>query len=133
MKTQKNLLWIPVAFGLVWGLFSLFVPETVLRFLNTPSEDMNPSLVSTLMILAISQISLGIIALWVRTLKDKTAMAGAMTVISVIFLLFGLEAILVDFVVEGLARNMILVIQGIVFIILAVLFFLYRKPKINEE
>lgn len=133
MKTQKNLLWIPVAFGLVWGLFSLFVPETVLRFLNTPSEDMNPSLVSTLMILAISQISLGIIALWIRTLKDKTAMAGAMTVISVIFLLFGLEAILVDFVVEGLARNMILVIQGIVFIILAVLFFLYRKPKINEE
>jgi len=133
MKTQKNLLWIPVAFGLVWGLFNLFVPETVLRFLNTPSENMNPSLVSTVMILAISLISLGIVALWIRTLKDKTAMAGAMTVIAVIFLLFGLEAILVDFVVEGLTRNMILVIQGIVFIILAVLFFLYRKPKTNEE
>lgn len=133
MKLQKNLLWIPVAFGFVWGLFNLFVPETVLRFLNTPSENINPSLVSNLMILAISQISLGIIALWMRSLKDKNAMSGAMTVVAVAFLLFGLEAILVDFVVEGLIRNMILVIQGIVFIILAVLFFLYRKPKIGMD
>ena len=50
---------------------------------------------------------------------------------SVIFLLFGLEAVLVNLVVEGLARNMILFIQGILFIILAILFFLNRKPKID--
>ena len=133
MNLQKNLLWIPVVFGFVWGLFDLFAPETVLGFLNIPSENINPSLVSTVMILAICQLSLGIIALWMRSLKDKAAISGAMTVVAVAFLLFGLEAILVDFVVEGLARNMILVIQGIVFIILAVLFFLYRKPKTDEE
>jgi hypothetical protein len=133
MKTQKNLLWIPVVFGFVWGLFDLFVPETVLRFLTTPSENINLALVSTQMVLGVSQISLGIIALWMRSLKDKNAMSGAMTVVAVAFLLFGLEAILVDFVVEGLVRNMILVIQGIVFIILAVLFFLYRKPKIGMD
>ncbi len=85
------------------------------------------------MVLAISQISLGIIALWMRSLKDKDAMSGAMTVVAVVFLLFGLEAVLVDFVVEDLARNMLLSIQGIVFIILAVLFYLNRKPKINVE
>lgn len=133
MKLQKNLLWIPVLFGFVWGLFNLFVPEAVLRFLNTPPENINPSLISNLMLLAISLIGLGIVGLWMRSLKDKTAMSGAMTVVAVVFLLFGLEAILVDFVVEGLVRNMILVIQGIVFIILAVLFYLYRKPKTEEE
>jgi len=133
MNLQKNLLWIPVVFGMVWGLFGLFVPETVMRFLNTPSENINLSLISTHMVLAISQICLGIIALWMRSLKDKNAMSGAMAVVAVAFLLFGLEAILVDFVVEGLARNMILVIQGIVFIILAVLFFLNRKPKVDMD
>jgi hypothetical protein len=133
MNLQKNLLWIPVVFALVWGLCELFIPRTVMRFLNTPSEDINPSHISTFMVLAISQISLGIIALWMRSLKDKGAMSGAMTVVAVVFLLFGLEAVLVDFVVEDLARNMLLSIQGIVFIILAVLFYLNRKPKINVE
>ncbi len=131
MKTQKNLLWIPVIFGLGWGLFGLFVPETVLRFLNTPSENINPNLISIVMILAISQISLGIIALWMRSLKDKKAMSGAMTVIALVFLLFGLEAVLASSVVEGLAGNMILIIQGVIFIIFSVLFFLNRKPKID--
>jgi hypothetical protein len=116
---------------LAWGLFGLFAPEALMRFLNTPSENINPSLTSTHVVLAISQISLGIIALWMRTLKDKNAMSGAMTVVAVAFLLFGLEAVLSDFLVEGLARNMILFIEGIVFIILAVLFFLNRKPKID--
>ncbi len=129
MKLQKNLLWIPAVLGLGWGLFDLFAPETAMKFLNIPSENINPSFISTLIILAISQISLGIIALWMRGLKDKTAMSGAMKVIAVVFLLFGLEAVLASSIVEGLERNMILFIQGIIFIILAVLFFLNRKPK----
>jgi hypothetical protein len=133
MNLQKNLLWIPVIFAMVWGLFGLFVPETVMRFLNTPSENINPSLISTHMVLAISQICLGIIALWMRSLKDKNAMTGAMTVVAVVFLFFGLEAVLVGSVVEGLTSNTILFIQGVVFIILAILFFLCRKPKIDIE
>ncbi len=131
MNLQKNLLWIPVVFAMVWGLFGLFAPEALMRFLNTPSENFNPSLISTHMVLAISQISLGVIALWMRNLKDKSAMSGAMTVVAVAFLLFGLEAVLVDLVVEGLTSNTILFVQGVVFIILAILFFLNRKPKIN--
>jgi uncharacterized membrane protein YozB (DUF420 family) len=133
MKTQRNLLWIPVLFAMVWGLFSLFAPEAALRFLNTPSENINPSLVSTVMILAISQISLGIVALWMRSLKDKKAMSGAMTVIALAFLLFGLELVLAGKKpIEGLTSNTILFVQGVVFIILAILFFINRKPKTKE-
>lgn len=133
MNLQKNLLWIPAVIAMVWGLFGLFAPETLFKFLNTPSESVNVVLIATQMLLGISQIGLGIVALWMRSLKDKNAMSGAMTVVSVIFLLFGLEAVLVNFVVEGLARNMILFIQGIVLIILAVVFFLCRKPKTSEQ
>jgi len=129
MKLQKNLLFIPIVVTLVWGLFGLFAPETLMKLLKTPSESINPVLISTQMTLAISQISLGIIAIWIRSLKDEKVMTGAMSVVAVVFLLFGLDAVLVNFIVEGLARNMFLFIQGIVFIVLAVLFFLYRKPK----
>lgn len=129
MKLQKNLLLIPIVVALVWGLFGLFAPEALMKLLKTPSESINPVLISTQMTLAISQIGLGIIAIWIRSLKDKKVMTGAMSVVAVVFLLFGLDAVLVNFIVEGLARNMFLFIQGIVFIVLAVLFFLYRKPK----
>ena len=129
MKLQKNLLLIPVVVAMVWGLFGLFAPEALMKLLKTPSEAINPALISTQMLLAISQIGLGIIAFWMRSLKDKTAMSGAMSVVAVVFLLFGLNAVLVNLIVEGLSRNMFLFIQGIVFIVLAVLFFLKRNPK----
>ncbi len=129
MKLQKNLLLIPVVVAMVWGLWGLFAPEALMKLLKTPSESINPALISTQMILAISQIGLGIIAFWMRSLKDKTAMSGAMSVLAVVFLLFGLNAVSVNLIVEGLARNMVLFIQGIVFIVLAVLFFLKRNPK----
>ncbi len=129
MKLQKNLLLIPVVVAGVWGLFGLFAPEALMKLLKTPSEVINPALISTQMTLAISQIGLGIIAFWMRSLKDKTAMSGAMSVVAVVFLLFGLNAVLFRLIVEGLSRNMFLFIQGIVFIVLAVLFFLKRNPK----
>ena len=129
MKLQKNLLIIPILFALVWGILGLFFPDTVFKLLGLPKENINITLKSTQMILGISQISLGIIAIWMRTLKDKAAMSGAMTVVSVAFLLFGLEAVLVNVLVEGYTINMILFVQGIVFIVLGILFYAVRKPK----
>jgi hypothetical protein len=64
-----------------------------------------------------------------RGLKDKKAMSGAMSVVAVVFLLFGLNAVLVRLTIEDLPRNMFLFIQGIVFIVLAAVFFLKRNPK----
>ena len=129
MKLQKNLLIIPILVAGVWGILGLFFPATVFKFLSTPTENINLNLTSTQMILGISQLSLGIIALWMRSLKDKAVMSGAMTIVSVVFLLFGLEAIFVNFLVEGHTINMILFVQGIVFIVLGILFYAVRKPK----
>ncbi len=129
MKLQKNLLVIPILFAGVWGILGLFFPQTVFKFLNMPSESININLTSTQMTLGISQISLAIIAIWIRTLKDKAVLSGAMAVVAAVFLLFGLEAVLVNFLVEGHTINMILFVQGIVFIVLAILFYVFRKPK----
>jgi hypothetical protein len=129
MKLQKNLLIIAILFALVWGILGLFFPSTVAKLLNYPTENLNSTLTSMQMTLGIAQISLGIVALWMRTLKDKAAMGNAMAVVSVIFLLFGLDAVLKNLFVEGLTRNTILFVQGILFIVLAILFFVLRKPK----
>lgn len=129
MKLQKNLLIIPILFAGIWGILGLFFPETVFKLLGLPKENINITLTSTQMILGISQISLAIIALWMRTLKDKAVMGGAMAVVSVVFLLYGLEAVLVNVLVDGYTLNMILFVQGIVFIVLGILFYAVRKPK----
>ncbi len=129
MTLQKNLLWIPVVIAGVWGLFGLFAPGTLMKLLKTPSESINPALLSTQMVLAVSQICLGIIAFWMRSLEDKKAMSGAMSVVAIAFLLFGLQGLLVNLIVKDLPRNMFLFIEAIVFIVLAVIFFLKRNPK----
>ena len=129
MNLQRNLLIIPILFALVWGILGLFFPATVFKLLAVPEETINPSLKSTQMILGVSQISLGIIAIWLRSVKDRETMRGAMTVVAAVFLLFGLEAVLAPFLVESFTLNMILFVEGIVFILLGVLFYAVRKPK----
>jgi predicted membrane channel-forming protein YqfA (hemolysin III family) len=129
MKLQKNLLLIPAIIAFGWGLFGLFAPQVLMNLLKIPEESVNPFYISTQMSLAIAQISLGIIAIWLRSLKDKNLMGQAMSIVALIFLLFGLEAVLDHLVIKGLAMNMFLFIQGIVFIILAVVFFVWKNPK----
>ena len=129
MKLQKNLLLLAAIISFAWGLFGLFAPQVLANFLKIPEESINPHLISTQMTLAIAQISLGIIAIWIRSLKEKNLMGQAMTIVAVIFLLFGLESVLSHLIVKGLAMNMFLFIEGIVFIVLAVVFFVWKNPK----
>ena len=128
MKVQKNLLWIPVVLAFLWGICGLLAPGLIAKMLKTPAEWMNPGLLSWQSIFAVSQICLGIIALWMRTISDKKIMTGAMTIIALVFLLFGLHGVLQSLFIRGLELDMITFIQGIVMILLAALFFIKRKP-----
>ena len=129
MKLQKNLLLLAAIIAFAWGLFGLFAPQVLLNLLKIPEESVNPFYISNQMSLAIAQISLGIVAIWMRSLKDKNIIGRAMSIVALIFLLFGLESVLSHLIVKGLAMNMFLFIEGIVFIILAVIFFVFKNPK----
>ncbi|MFC2169540.1 hypothetical protein ACFLRM_03090 [Acidobacteriota bacterium] len=129
MKLQKGLLLIPAVFGLGWGSIGLIAPGKLELLLGVPAESINPALISTQLTFAISQICLGIISLWIRSLDDQKIMSQAMKVVAAAFLLFGIELVLAPFVVAGATMNMVLFIQGIVFIILAGVFFSARNPK----
>ena len=129
MKLQKNLLLLAAIISFAWGLFGLFAPQVLANLLKIPEESINPYLISTQMTLAIAQISLGIIAVWIRALKDKKLMGQAMSIVALIFLLFGLESVLSPLIIKDLAMNLFLFIEGIVFIVLAVVFFVGKNPK----
>lgn len=129
MKLQKNLLLLAAIIAFAWGLFGLFAPQVLVNLLKIPVESINQYLISTQMTLAVAQISLGIIAVWIRRLEDKKLMGQAMSIVSLIFLLFGLESVLSPLIIKGLAINMFLFIEGIVFIVLAVVFFVWKNPK----
>jgi len=128
MKVQKNLLWIPVVLAFIWGIFGLLAPGLTLKMLKTPAEWTNPGLLSWLNIFAVSMICLGIIPLWMRTISDKKIMTGAMTIVSLVLLLFGLQGVLQTLYIKGLELNLITFVQGIVLILLAALFYIKRKP-----
>jgi len=129
MKLQKNLLLLAAIIAFAWGLFGLFAPQVLVNLLKIPEESINSYLISTQMTLAIAQISLGIIAVWIRSLKDKQLIGRAMSIVALVFLLFGLESVLSPLILKGLAMNMFLFIEGIVFIVLAVIFFIFKNPK----
>jgi hypothetical protein len=62
-----------------------------------------------------------------RSISDKKMMAGAMTVVAASLLMFGLHGVLSDFFIADSVRNMVVFVQGIVMILLAVIFFVKRK------
>jgi len=127
MKTQKSLLLIPAILSLAWGLSGLLAPASMVKMLGIPATDVNPELLDTQAVLSVAQLGLAFLALWMRTITEKKALAGGMTVISLIFVLFGLQGILRNVMTKGLASNTIILVQSIVLLLLAVVFFVKRK------
>jgi uncharacterized membrane protein YozB (DUF420 family) len=129
MKTQKNLLLIPAILGMLYGLGSIFIPRTFAVFFDIPTENITPDFVSWIISAGVAAIGLGMFAIWFRSLTDINVLKGAMTVFSIFFLLFGVESLLVQVIVQGSTFGYTTFIQGIVFVILAIVFFALRKPK----
>jgi hypothetical protein len=129
MKAQKNLLWIPAVLAFLWGIVVFFAPESMAKLMKTPAEWINPGLLSWAVTFAVCQICLGVICLWLRTIQDKKTMTGAMTIVALVFLLFGLHGVLQSFIIKGMTKiEIISFIQGIIMFPLAALFFIKRKP-----
>ena len=110
MKTQRNLLLFPAIVALVYGLASVFIPRSFITYFDIPAEMITPGFVAWVVSTGIVSIGLSMLAFWMRSLTDASSMKGGMTVFSIFYALFT-------------------VIQGIVSILLAIVFFAYREPK----
>ena len=133
MKTQKTLLLIPAILGLLYGLGSILVPKSFITFFDIPVEMITPGFVAWVVSAGIAGIGLALLAFWMRSLTDASAMRGGITVFSIFFALFGLESLFERVIVPEMTFNITTLIQGIVFIILAIVFYLNRTPKEGEK
>ena len=129
MKTQKNLLLIPAILGMLYGLGSIFIPRTFAVFFDIPAENITPDFVTWIITAGTAGIGLGMFAIWSRSLTDINVVKGVMTVFTIFFFLFGVESLFVQVLVSGSTFGYTTLIQGIVFLILAIVFFAYKEPK----
>ncbi|MFC1550185.1 hypothetical protein ACFL46_02715 [Candidatus Neomarinimicrobiota bacterium] len=129
MKTQRNLLLFPAIVALVYGLASVFIPRSFITYFDIPAEMITPGFVAWVVSTGIVSIGLSMLAFWMRSLTDASSMKGGMTVFSIFYALFGLETLLEPVIIPEMTLNTITVIQGIVSILLAIVFFAYREPK----
>jgi predicted membrane channel-forming protein YqfA (hemolysin III family) len=54
---------------------------------------------------------------------------GGMTVFTIFFALFGLESLLESTIIPEITYSITTLVQGVVFIIIALVFYVYRTPK----
>ncbi len=129
MEKQKRLLLIPAILGLAYGVVGIFFPSVLHGIFKMPAEHINPSLSELSAVLGISQLSLGMLAIWMRTVEDSNVLNNGMKVVAVIFLLFAVEGMFNSVIFDGLIYNVVSSVQGLIFLIVSVLFYLNSKQK----
>jgi hypothetical protein len=129
MEKQKRLLLIPAILGLAYGIVGLFFPSVLHGMFKMPAEHINPTLNELGAVLAISQLSLGLLANWMRKVEDIAVLNSGMKVVAVIFLLFAVEGMFNSIIFDGLRYSAVSSVQGLIFLIIAVLFYLNSKQK----
>lgn len=129
MKTQKSLLLIPAILGLLYGLGSILIPKSFITFFDIPADMITPGFVAWVVSAGIASIGLALLAFWMRSLTDDSSMKGGMSVFSIFFALFGLESLFEPVIIPEMTFNYTTLIQGIVFIILAIVFYVKRTAK----
>ncbi len=129
MKTQRNLLLFPAVAGWIFGIFAVFAPRYYIQLYNVPINQISASFIHFTIVLGIALAGLGIIAWWMRSLTDISAMKGAMVVVSIVMFLMGLENVFVPFFMKDLPYSSFATIHGILFLVIAVVFYLKRNPN----
>ncbi len=127
MDLQKKLLLIPAILGVAYGIVGLLFPSVLHAMFNMPEENINPTLNNLGAVLAISQLGLGLLANWMRKVDNADVLNSGMKIVAVIFLLFGLEGIFATIIFEGLPYSVTSSVQWLIFVIIAILFYLKSK------
>jgi hypothetical protein len=129
MKTQKNLLLIPGILALLYGLASVFIPKSFITFFGIPTEMITPGFVGWVVSAGIASIGIAMLAFWMRSLTDASSMKSGITIFSIFSALFGLESLLESVIIPEIPYSSTTSIQGIVFIFIAIVFYVNRSPK----
>ncbi len=137
MNTQKNLMMFTIVISVIYGIWAIFAPESIMSTYGTPEEFVNPVVMSTIMLFGVSAWVVAILGWHIRATVTEENVEKAMTYFAIAWLLYGLHGVLAARLLtwpEGMepAAFSRQTIGGIVFLVFSVVYYILRKPKGGE-
>ena len=134
MDTQKNLMMFTIVISVIYGIWVIFAPESIMSAYGTPKEFVNPVVLNIVMLFGVAAWVVAIFGWHIRSTVTEENVEKAMSYIAIAWLLYGLHGIFSEKVQtwpEGLepATFSESTIGGIVFLVFSVIYYMLRKPK----
>ena len=134
MDTQKNLMMFTIVISVIYGIWAIFAPGSIMSTYGTPEEFVNPVVMSTMMLFGVSAWVVAILGWHIRATVTEENVEKAITYFAIVWLLYGLHGVFSEKMLtwpEGLepATSTESTIGGIVSLVFSVFYFMLRKPN----
>ena len=134
MNTQKNLMMFTIVISVIYGIWAIFAPAHIMSTYGTPEEFVNPVVLNIVMLFGVAAWVVAILGWHIRSTETEENVEKAMSYFAIAWLLYGLHGVLSEKVQtwpEGLEQPTFSesTIGGIVFLVLSVVYYMFRKPK----
>ena len=134
MNTQKNLMMFTIVISVIYGIWAIFAPGSIMSTYGTPEEFVNPVVMSTMMLFGVSAWVVAILGWHIRATVTEENVEKAMSYFAIAWLLYGLHGVWAARLLtwpEGMepAAFSRQTIGGIVFLVFSAVYFMLRKPK----
>ena len=134
MNTQKNLMMFTIVISVIYGIWAIFAPAHIMSTYGTPEEFVNPVVLNIVMLFGVAAWVVAILGWHIRSTVTEENVEKAMSYFAIAWLLYGLHGVLSEKVQtwpEGLEPPTFSesTIGGIVFLVLSVVYYMFRKPK----
>ena len=134
MDTQKNLMMFTIVISAIYGVWAIFAPGHIMSTYGTPEELVNPIALSIVMLFGVSAWVVAILGWHISATVTEENVERAMSYFALAWLIYGLHGVFSEKVftwTEGLEPPTFSesTIGGIVFLVLSVVYYIFRKPK----
>ena len=134
MNTQKNLMMLTIVISAVYGVWAIFAPGSIMSTNGTPEEFVNSVVLNIVMLFGVAAWVVAILGWHIRSTVTEENVEKAMSYFALAWLLYGLHGVISERILtwpEGLEPRAFSeqTIGGIVFLVLSVVYYMFRKPK----
>ena len=134
MNTQKNLMMLTIVISAVYGVWAIFAPGSIMSTYGTPEEFVNSVVLNIVMLFGVAAWVVAILGWHIRSTATEENVEKAMSYFALAWLLYGLHGVISERILtwpEGLEPRVFSeqTIGGIVFLVLSVVYYMFRKPK----
>ena len=134
MNTQKNLMMLTIVISAIYGVWAIFAPGSIMSTYGTPEEFVNHVTLNIVMLFGVAAWVVAILGWHIRSTVTEENVEKAMSYFALAWLLYGLHGVISERILtwpEGLEPRVFSeqTIGGIVFLVLSVVYYMFRKPK----